>query len=134
VVSDLLVRARHGRSGRVPPDGPRPGHPGALGHHHPGVLPPGPGPGHGTALAHMLREDAAAADQPDGRSGIRIRTIRTGTSRTKSRTSSPGPGSRSGPVRLRGPVTPRSRRVRRHRPVPPRASFPVPRTRGARHP
>ena len=25
--------------------------------------------GMGTALAHMLREDAAAADQPDGRSG-----------------------------------------------------------------
>ena len=34
-VSDLLVRARHGRAGRVPPDGPGPGH-----HGRPGPSPP----------------------------------------------------------------------------------------------
>jgi hypothetical protein len=104
--------------------------------------------GMGAALAHMLREDAAAAKQPvrrTSRAGIgtsRVRTSRTKTSRskpeasrTKSRTSSLGPGSRSGPVRLRGPAPPRSCRARQHRPLPPGVSFPVPGTRGAfRHP
>ena len=113
--------------------------------------------GMGTTLAHMLREDAerrtirtaGPADRP-------TRGPRNGPPSTspadhpdrhrdqdqpdrdqpdKSRTSRPGPGSRSGPVRLRGPVTPRSRRARQHRPVPPGASFPVPRTKAAfRHP
>ena len=46
-VGGLLIRARHGRAGRVPPHGPGQDHHGALGHHHPRVLPPGPGPGHG---------------------------------------------------------------------------------------
>jgi hypothetical protein len=54
---------------------------------------------------------------------------------TRLPTPTPAPGSQPGPVRLRGPVVPRSRRVRQHRPVPPGASFPVPRTREAsRHP
>ena len=62
VVSDLLLRARHGRAGRVSPDGPEP-----TSHGHPGASPPWCPASRswswamGTALAHMLREDAAAA-------------------------------------------------------------------------
>jgi hypothetical protein len=49
--------------GRVPPHGPRPGHQGALGHHHPRVLPPDPGPGHGDRPGPHAAEDTAAADR-----------------------------------------------------------------------
>ncbi len=47
VVGDLLLRARHGRAGRLPPAGPGRGDTGAVGDHHHRVLPAGPGPGHG---------------------------------------------------------------------------------------
>jgi len=66
-LSGLLLRARHGRAGRVPPHGPRPGHQGAVGHHHPRVLPPGPGPGHG---------DRPGPHAPRGRRSSGPRTAR----------------------------------------------------------
>ena len=66
-VGDLLIRARHGRAGRVPPDGPGPDHTGTLGHHHPRVLPSGPGPGHGDRTgphaARGRRSSRACTDQ-----------------------------------------------------------------------
>lgn len=93
--------------------------------------------GMGSALAHMLREDAAAADQPEARPadrptcgprggppgtsprtigtgtgiGTTIQTrasVRTRTSRGRSGTGRTGPGPWSGPFRLRGPASPHS--------------------------
>jgi hypothetical protein len=49
--------------------------------------------GMGTALAHMLREDAAAADQPDSRSGGPVGPAL-------------GPGPQSGPEPASGPAGP----------------------------
>ncbi len=97
VVSDLLVRARHGRAGRVPPDGPGPRHPGALGHHHPRVLPPGPGPGHGDRPgphAARGRRSGGPAGRPVRRTGRRAvpGLVRRGPARGPS-----GPASGSGP-------------------------------------
>ena len=48
VVGGLLLRARHGRAGRLPPAGPGRDGPGAVAGHYRGVLPAGPGPGHGS--------------------------------------------------------------------------------------
>ena len=47
VVRDLLLRARHGRAGGLPPAGPGRGGAGTVARHHDRVLPAGPGPGHG---------------------------------------------------------------------------------------
>jgi len=70
-VGDLLVRARDGRAGRLPPDGSGRSGAGAVAHHYrrvlPACLPAAPGPG--TALAHMLRVSRRAAGQPIPRTG-----------------------------------------------------------------
>ena len=47
VVRDLLLRARHGRAGGLPPAGPGRDGTGTVARHHDRVLPAGPGPGHG---------------------------------------------------------------------------------------
>jgi hypothetical protein len=47
VVSDLLLRPRHGRSGRLPPDGSVRDDTSTVGDHDHRVLPAGPGSGHG---------------------------------------------------------------------------------------
>ena len=118
VVGDLLVRAGHGRAGRLPPDGPGRDGPGAVAGHHDRVLPAGPGPGHGD------RAGPHAACRRRGRS----RPARTAGPRTgdacgplpgPARTG-PGPGrdTRSrwpGPVLPAGPERPRSRTTTRPR-------------------
>ncbi len=53
--------------------------------------------GMGTALAHMLREDAAAADQPDGRSGGPAGARSPGWSAEDQLCGPSGPASGSGP-------------------------------------
>ena len=56
VVRDLLLRARHGRAGGLPPAGPGRDGTGTVARHHDRVLPAGPGPGHGDrAGAHAPR-------------------------------------------------------------------------------
>jgi hypothetical protein len=68
VVGDLLLRARHGRAGRLPPDGPGRDDPGAVAGHHRRVLPAGPGPGRGDrAGAHAAgrRRGHGFTEQPD---------------------------------------------------------------------
>ena len=55
VVRDLLLRARHGRTGGLPPAGPGRDGAGTVADHHDRVLPAGPGPGHG----HHPRPHAA---------------------------------------------------------------------------
>jgi hypothetical protein len=47
MVRHLLLPARHGRAGRLPPALPGRTGTGTVGHHHHRVLPAGPGPGHG---------------------------------------------------------------------------------------
>ena len=91
--------------------------------------------GMGTALAHMLREDAAAADQPDGRSGGPAGARSPGWSAEDQPAGPAGPGPRDqdhgpdqSPPRTSSPG---SRRARQHRPVPPGACLPVPGTRRA---
>ena len=61
-----LLRARHGRAGRLPPAGPGRGDAGAVGRHHHRVLPAGPGPGHGDhARPHAARRRWHRSDGPE---------------------------------------------------------------------
>jgi hypothetical protein len=101
-IGGLLLRARHGRSGRVPPHEPGPHHHGALSHHHPRVLPPGPGPGHGDRpRPHAPRGRRSSCPRTDGLS-------RTSGSRAadvvfKRAVREPAQTGSSGPDRRRGP-------------------------------
>ena len=104
VVRDLLVPARNGRAGRLPPAGRRRGRTSAVGHHHLVSCLPVLVLGMGTALAHMLRADAAATD----RSGT------TPMRRTTGPADRPVPG--PGPVR-RGPGGPDQASTRTERSV-----------------
>ena len=112
VVRDLLLRARHGRAGRLPPAGPGRGGTGTVACHHDRVLPAGPGPGHG---------DHAGPHAPGRRRrgcpGQRCIKISTGMAPgpvrpdrhalDKDQTVDAGSGP---PVRIRRPATPRTRR------------------------
>jgi hypothetical protein len=88
VVGDLLLRARHGRASRLPPDDQA-------------GMAQAPWPvttlvsclpvlvlAMGTALAHMLRADAEAVDAPDSRTGPRA--IRRSPSRSAEDRDGPG--------------------------------------------
>ncbi len=90
----------------------------------------------GTALAHMLRDDAAAADSRDSRSGGPAGERSPGWSAEDQPADQPGqtgPGPRDqdhGPDQSpRGPASLRALPARQHRPAPPRIWFPVPRAR-----
>ncbi len=103
VVRDLLLRARHGRTGGLPP--PRPGRDGAgtVARHHDRVLPAGPGPGHGDHAgpyaARRCRRRSGRTGQRDRRtSSITVPSmVRRGPGR-----GGPGPGRTPGaPGRVR---------------------------------
>ena len=106
VVGDLLLRARHGRAGRLPPDGPGRDGTGAVADHHRRVLPAGPGPGHGDRAgphAARRRRGCGCAGQP-GRAASRPAVpvlVPAGPGRTRPQATGGGPG----PVREAGPDT-----------------------------
>jgi hypothetical protein len=115
VVRDLLLRARHGRTGRLPPAGPGRGGAGAVADHDDRVLPAGPGPGHGDHAGphapRRCRHRSGHTEQRDRRtSSIAVPClVRRGPGRGGA-----GPGRTPGllawdPVLLLEPGRPRSR-------------------------
>ena len=113
VVGDLLLHTRHGRAGRLPPDGPGRDGTGAVADHHHRVLPAGPGPRHGDrAGAHAAgrRRDRGYAGQPD-------RTTSHPAVPSWSSEDQDGPGRRGPgadrPVRAAGPERSRARTTTR---------------------
>ena len=100
VVRDILVRARHGRAGRLPPAGPGRSGTGAVARHHDRVLPASPGPGHGDrAGPHAARRRRAGCpgQRRNGAGhGVVPGPVRRGPERTR-----PGPA-RGPPVRSTG--------------------------------
>jgi hypothetical protein len=101
-VSGLLIRARHGRAGGVPPHGPGPDRHSTLGHHHPCVLPPGPGPRHGDRPGPHAARGRRGSRPPTAR---RPRTSHSRATRVAPRRAVRGPArpESAGPSRRRAP-------------------------------
>ena len=61
--------ARHGRAGRLSPDGAGRNGASTVGHHHRGLLPAGPGPGHGDRAGPHAPRQRRHRDTPDSHAG-----------------------------------------------------------------
>ena len=99
MVRDLLLRARHGRTGGLPPAGPGRDGAGTVARHHDRVLPAGPGPGHG----HHPRPHAARRrrtrprDEGTGRRPAPARSYEDQARPSPDQTASAGTPAETGP-------------------------------------